>query len=391
LISKLFLPIVLLFIITFQPLPISAQDFPDVCQQPENILPNCNFDNGLNNWQTFIEDGAANFSVLPGGGECHAPLCPAAYIVTESHFVGGLYQQVPVATGNTYYANIIWLAFDSLANDASINSVVGGIGRRIGIDPLGGTDSRSANIVWGPDNWRNDCKICDNQAVTATAQADTITIFIRIDDTWRVHAAEKGFAVPPSKDQFWLDDTGLKQVAGDVTLSADPAEPLPTDTPLPPPPTDTPLPESPTDTPAPASNTPTPSPDTPAEIAQAESAPNVQGVSPIQTPTPALAPPPTLTPTHTPLPTNTPSKRPSPTPTRFRRPTPAPAASSMLPTEWLGVAGTTICVGGVVILMMAIVLVGLVWLYRLGWGHVGDDEPDQDFDDDEEIAVEIVE
>jgi hypothetical protein len=387
---KLFLCFVLLFItITFQPQLISAQDFPDVCQQPENILPNCSFDNGLDRWQTFIEDGTANFSVLQGGGECHAPLCPAAYIVTESHFVGGVYQQVPVAAGQTYYANVVWLTFDSLANDASINSVVGGIGRRVGIDPFGGTDPRSANIVWGPDNWRNDCKICDNQAVTATAQADTITIFVRIDDTWRQRAAEKGYGVPVSKDQFWLDDVGLKPTEGGMTVAANPTDPAPTDTPLPSPPTATPLPVS-ADTPVPATDTPVPPTETPVAVAQEESTPGVQSVSPIETPTTEIIAPPTLTPTYTPLPTDTPSARLSPTPPPHRRPTPAPAASSVLPVEWLGVAGTTICGGGVVILILVAVLAGLAWLYRLGWGDVDDDELDED-SGDEEIIVEIVE
>jgi hypothetical protein len=390
---KLLLRFVLLFIvITFQPTTISAQDFPDVCQQPENILPNCNFDNGLDRWQTFIEDGTANFSVLQGGGECHAPLCPAAYIVTESYFVGGVYQQVPAVAGQTYYANVVWLTFDSLANDASINSVVGGIGRRVGIDPFGNTDPRSPDIIWGPDNWRNDCKICDNQAVTAAAQADTITIFVRIDDTWRRRAAEKGYSVPVSKDQFWLDDVGLKQIGeGGMVVAANPTDPPPTDTPLPPPsPTATPLPVL-ADTPVPATDTSVPPTETPAEVAQVESTSEFQSVSPIETPTTAvIVPPPTLTPTYTSHPTNTPSVRLSPTPSPQHRPTPAPAASSVLSVEWLGVAGTTICAGGVIILIMVVVLAGLVWLYRLGWGDVDDDEYDEDADD-EEIIVEIVE
>ena len=89
-------------------------------------MPNCKFDNGLDGWQPFTETGTAAISYLQGGGECHAPQCPAAYIVTESYFVGGIYQQVPVVAGNTYYANINWLVFDSLVNDASINNAVGG-------------------------------------------------------------------------------------------------------------------------------------------------------------------------------------------------------------------------------------------------------------------------
>ncbi|MEW5959326.1 MAG: hypothetical protein AB1801_16465, partial [Chloroflexota bacterium] len=212
------LPLILLIFLApvifyAQPAAAPVQDFPDICQESGNILPNCNFNNGLEGWSPYLESGAASVSVLQGGGECHAPLCPAAYISTEGSFVGGIYQQVPAAAGNTYYANIVWLAFDSIANDPSINAAVGGgIGRRIGIDPTGGTDSRSSTVVWSPDNWRNDCKICNVEEVTVTAQADKITVFIRIDDTWRGRAAEKGYSVPPGRDQFWLDDIGMKQV-----------------------------------------------------------------------------------------------------------------------------------------------------------------------------------
>lgn len=367
-----------------------AQDFPDVCQESGNVLPNCDFNNGLDGWMPYLEGGSANVSVLQGGGECHAPLCPAAYIVTEDHFVGGIYRQVPVATGNTYYANIVWLAFDSLANDASINSVVGGIGRRIGIDPFGGTDSKSENVIWSEDNWRNDCKICNVEQVVATAQADTITVFIRIDDTWRLRAAENGFSVPPSKDQFWLDDIGMKQVDGNAVPQAQPTEPPPTDTPEPPPPTDTPESVPPTATPEPPTDTPTP-----AEVAQegsTESA-EVEPVSPVATPTPAkiVAPPPTLTPSPTYSPTPTPAER--PTPTRTRRPqnetTPAEEPPAALSAGVLSVVGTTACAGGLILLILGAVMAGLVWLYRLGWGNNSDDEYEDDIDDADEIIIDI--
>jgi hypothetical protein len=49
------------------PAPTVAQDFPDVCQQAENVMPNCTFDAGLDRWQTFTESGSANFAVLQGG------------------------------------------------------------------------------------------------------------------------------------------------------------------------------------------------------------------------------------------------------------------------------------------------------------------------------------
>ncbi len=424
---------------------VSAQ-LPDVCQEPENIMPNCTFDNGLDGWQTFTEAGGADISVLQGGGECHAPLCPAAYIVTKDHFVGGLYQQVPVTPGNTYYANIIWLVFDSLANDGSINSQVGGIGRRIGIDPSGGTDSRSPNVVWSEDNWRNDCKICGIEEVAATAQAETITVFLRIDTTWRLRAAEKGFAVPPSKDQFWIDDIGLKQISEDeaaaVTTETEPtAEPT-----APPPPTDTPAPETVSNPEAVTANSveaeeaeapaeveeavtteveteenlePTESEaveDTDAsdEAAVAETAEAVLAQVTETPPAPVntVAAPPTLTPTAT----RTPAPAATPVAAQLTGSDAAPAtrrqqavadtkietepdseslAASLIPTspsvEFIGLAGSLACVGGVFVIIMAVVLAAMAWLYRLGWGNVKDDLDDDEADDVEVIDVEIIE
>lgn len=367
----------------------SAQDFPDVCQQPDNILRNCNFDNGLDHWQTFTEAGGAQISILQGGGECHAPLCPAAFIVTDNHFVGGLYQQVPAVKGNNYYANIVWLVFDSLVNDQGAHQATGGIGRRVGIDPFGGSDSRSPNIVWSPDNWRNDCKICNIEHVTITAQADTITLFLRIDDTWRLRAAEKGLPVPPSKDQFWIDDMGLKQVGGQAIAIQSPVEtptspPLPTNTPLPPP-TSTPEPELPTHTPSPPTETPTLEAEPTEEVNSADLVAEI--VSPLTTPTsanpnvPAIAPPPTLTPTTIPSPTPTFTRRPQRTPTpsvqSIRKTSPG-AASPELPAI-MGTVGVTACIGGVVLLVVGAVMAGLVWLYRMGWGDVEQDEVDAAF------------
>lgn len=385
---RLLLPFILLLILTFgwPASPAHMQDNPpEVCQQPENILPNCGFNNGKDRWQTFTEDGSATFDVLQGGGGCHAPLCPAGFIVTENYFVGGIYQQVSVIKGNTYYANIVWLVFDSFVNDKSVYDQVGGIGRKMGIDPLGGTDPKSPNIIWGPENTRNDCKICGNQEVTATAQADTITVFLRIDDRWRQRAAEKGFAIPPSKDQFWIDDIGMKQVAG----SAAPAAPPPTDTPVPEPPTATPVPA----TEEPQTEAPALLADAPTEIAQAGTS-EAEPVSPIATPTPVpantIAPPPTLTPSATPSPTATfePRKRPEATSTSSTHLADSePDAAGLASMGLLGLAGTTICIGGGALLLLGAVLAGLVWLYRLGWGKVDADE----LDDAEEIIIEIEE
>jgi hypothetical protein len=44
----------------------------------------------------------------------------------------------------------------------------------------------------------------------------------------------------------------------------------------------------------------------------------------------------------------------------------------------LGAVGTTACLGGLALVVAALILAGLVWLYRLGWGNLGHDEADEE-------------
>ncbi len=47
----------------------------------------------------------------------------------------------------------------------------------------------------------------------------------------------------------------------------------------------------------------------------------------------------------------------------------------------LSSAGTATCMGGLVLLIVSIIMAGLVWLYRLGWGGMDDDD-DYYYDDE---------
>jgi hypothetical protein len=381
--------LLLLAIALLQPLPAAGQgDFPDVCQQGQ-LLQNCDFSQGLNGWQSFIEGGAVSFSTIDGGG-CHSPLCPAAFMVADGSFVGGLYQQVPATPGVTYWANATWLVFEPAGK---LDNTVG---RRVGIDPTGGTDSTSPSVVWSQDLWRSfeGCayKICPELQVSAVAQNSTITVFLRIEDTWKDRRDEFGF-VPDvffnMEEQFWLDDMGL------VAIGGEPAALPPTDTPVPVPPTDTPAPPTdtpvpipPTDTPAPPTDTPVPPADTPVPI------------SPIDTPTPAAelvalaqAGTPTTTlalPTDTPVPTATPTAAPSatptpPPPTATARPSPTATAT---PVPALGgllglVGGGMFCLGGAGAGVFLVLGGFLFWLYRLGTSDELEDDEFEEFGEED--------
>jgi hypothetical protein len=369
--------LLLLAIALFRPLPAAGQgDFPDVCQQGQ-LLQNCDFSQGLNGWQSFLEGGAASFSTIDGGG-CHSPLCPAAFIVANGSFVGGLYQQVPATPGVTYWANATWLVFEPAGK---LDNTVG---RRVGIDPAGGTDPGSPSVVWSQDLWRTfeGCayKICPELQVSAVAQNSTITVFLRIEDTWKDRRDQFGF-VPDvffnMEEQFWLDDMGL------IAIQGGPAAPPPTDTPVLVPPTDTLVP--PTDTPVPIPPTDTPGPPTPAAQAPEASPTEPPAVAQVDTPTATLAPP-TATPTSTATATATQPATPTPVPpTSTPRPsptataTPVPALAGML--ELVG--GGMFCLGGAGAAVFLVVGGFLFWLYRLGSSDQLEDDEFEEFGEED--------
>lgn len=239
----------------------TAQEYkPDPCADPNNLTRNCRFDSFAGGgvperWTRFDEVGNPAFDQ---SGDSFAP--PSLRIWSDGvPFTSGIYQQVPnVTPGRAYVADIGWAP-------AQINQKKQeGIERMLGIDPLGGNDPTSPNVVWGPV-YSGKSRQPDLQ-VSAVAQNTTITVFVRV-------------RVPQThgKDEVFLDQVGLKP---------DPNQPPPTNTPIPP--TDTPIP--PTNTPAPPTDTPIPPTDTPVPPTD----------TPLPTETPTLEP--TATPTHTPTP-----------------------------------------------------------------------------------------
>ena len=358
--------LLLLMTLLLQPsLHVAGQgDFPDLCRDSNNVLKNCNFSGGMDGWQPFTESGGVEIRAV-GGGECDSPDCPDIRMAANGSFVAGLYQQVPATPGATYWANVTWLVIDSVANETD-----GTFGRRIGIDPTGGTDPRSPSVAWSADLWRgfsHNEKIFDELQVKATAQNSTITVFVRVDDTWRDRARQQGKlsdSVAARLDRIWIDDVGMVPIGGAAVPTATPVPP--TDTPVPPSPTPPPptaKPAVPTDTPVVPTETLTPT-------VEATATP-----TPIPTDTPTPVPP-TDTPTVTPSPT--PTETPSPTATDTPEPTATPA--SLLPGVLGVVGGGVACLGGIGLVVLLAVGGFLFWLYRLGTSEEEEveDESDQE-------------
>ena len=306
--------------------PTLAQGgFPRYCLEypADNLVQNCGFDAGMANWTPFVIAGAADVSTIDGD-RCHTIHHPCGYISSAGGFTAGLYQQIPVEPGGIYDANVQLVLYDSYDKDD------GGVGRKIGLDPTGGTDPNSPNIVWSPEVWAFDHAhklVFPELQVQATAQSGTMTLFVWVNNRARV---------PSPIFQVWIDEIGMIKI-GQAEPTATPIPP--TATPVPPTatptPTETPMPTmtpSATATPT-ATATPIPSTATP--------------VPPTATPTPTATPVP---PTATPRPTFTPT------------PTIIAVAQSVLPM----LGGGVVCFGGIFLVSLAVVTVVLRWLYKLG-------------------------
>lgn len=128
------------------------------------------------------------------------------YFTFFSTHEAGFYQQVAVTAGESYCFSIwghSWSADDD--DDAYSGPDDGILLQKIGIDPTGGTDWQSANIVWSEARTQYD--EYGLFEVVAEAQANTITVYVY---------SQPAFAVKHN-DVYW-DDAALQATTPAVTI-----------------------------------------------------------------------------------------------------------------------------------------------------------------------------
>ncbi|MGE5602013.1 MAG: hypothetical protein ACM30E_03120 [Nitrososphaerales archaeon] len=261
-----------------------------------NLIPNCGFDQFAP-----VAQGEAPAGWMPYllSGSLAMTSSPDTYWGAPSFrmwsdggtFVAGIYTQVGGLTpGASYSASVGWGAPDPWQGD--------NFGRRLGIDPTGGTDPNSPNIVWGPE-WRGPGKVLNdsnpgmpNIDVSAVARSSTLTVFVKVDHNYST-----------GQDEIFIDAVGLYQDSAPVVA-------VPTNTPPPPA-------AAPQAAPAP----------TKAKAAAPAKRPPTATVAPTATATSTTPPTATPAPTDTPAPTSTPTVTPTPEDTA----TPTLTPSSALP------------------------------------------------------------
>jgi LysM repeat protein len=216
---------------------------------------------------------------------------------------GGLYQQVSGVTAGTplRFSAYVYV-WSSSFDDPNRSENDGGVVVQVGIDPNGGTDGTSANIVWS-QAIANQYDAYNLYSVDATPTGNRVTVFIR-----------STVSTPVKNNNIYVDDASLTATgAGQATQSAPPTatqtpKPAATNTPVPPP-TATNTVAPPTS--VPPTNTPVPLPATSTVSSQpgATATSGDLGIVTATLPPSATVPPPTSTPppTETPVvPTATP-------------------------------------------------------------------------------------
>lgn len=280
---------------------------------PGNLIPNCGFDafvpvaqgQAPAGWTPFVLSGS--LAMDPSQDTFWG--APSLRMWSDGGtFEAGIYTQVGGLTpGATYYASMGWGPSDNPKDSFS---------RRLGLDPTGGVDPNSPNVVWGPE-WRwnggfqgmgrvmNDTNAPEvNLDVSAVARSSTVTVFVRVNHNYSTGA-----------NQIFIDAVGLYQnSAAPVQIAT--ATPVPAAAP----------PAAVAAAPTKAKAAPTKRPPTATATAT-----NTATAAPTATPTETSTP--TATATHTvtstPTETATPSVTPSSTLPPRPRATVAPAATAV--------------------------------------------------------------
>ena len=124
---------------------------------------------------------------------------------------GGIYQEVDSLTsGTTYRFSIYAYVWSSSFEDTEVSEDPGFVVVRVGIDPNGGTDGTSEDIIWSTaatffyDAYRQ-------YAVIATAESSTITVFV-----------ESTVGEPRANNYIYLDDAVLEVASETVVIEQTP-------------------------------------------------------------------------------------------------------------------------------------------------------------------------
>ena len=223
---------------------------PVLADCPGNVLVNGGFEGGFsdrgdsyvqvaNGWTPFWQDGPnqadglnrrpeyrAEDSRVHGNKRVREGTFAQKWATLYGTHHAGVWQQVSVPAGSKLTLRAYGQSWSSNLDNPNESKENGRYELSVGIDPTGGTNWTSGNIVWSPRNGAADQWV--ELSVNTTAQAGTITVFLRGDVEFPVK----------HNDSYWDDACLTVQAPPTATPRPQPtaaptATPEPTQEPTP--------------------------------------------------------------------------------------------------------------------------------------------------------------
>lgn len=164
-----------------------ARAFPENCGlHPSNLFRNGSMAPGHDTpygtvaleWMPFVITGSPRFEWVDNE---KWDANGAQYFWSDSvPFDAGIYQTVWGLQPNVFYRFRIGYSHARLDPGNAKNEVHPSMGRQVGVDPFGGTDPKSPNVIWGPALFNTDRGMNPPELTLAfAARADKATMFFR--------------------------------------------------------------------------------------------------------------------------------------------------------------------------------------------------------------------
>jgi len=187
----------------------------------DNLLQNGGFEKGFraqagiagvvpNNWTAVNEVGNPTYfdNTVERIEGAHSLQIKSQDIESTSQpgkpFTSDLYQTASVVSGTTYALSGLMVTFcaGTSANPNPPCPANDYIGKSAGLDPFGGVNPAAAAVVWGPED-RRDAREARwvHVFATATARAQSMTVFARMNWPFQFHGAlgyMDGFQLSPA-------------------------------------------------------------------------------------------------------------------------------------------------------------------------------------------------
>ncbi|MBI5305588.1 MAG: hypothetical protein HY868_25890 [Chloroflexi bacterium] len=174
-----------------------------------------------NAWSAFVMTGTAppfrwvdNEQIDPHG---------SLQMYTPNKFDAGIYQTVRGLVPGTSYWFRLGYSLAAKSYDGP-NVRVQTIGRKAGVDPLGGADAKSPNVIWGPDLFDGNAALNrPEMTMVFTARAPAATLFLRAMATDQT----------AGENRVWFDAVCMEarpDIPGEISRVAAPAGAAPSPT-----------------------------------------------------------------------------------------------------------------------------------------------------------------